>query len=113
MSISAHGQGAGSGYVAAPSPDPDDKENTRQKPLRWKLTHHALPDDQILVQLGAYGDYEGDQKQQYIAGLRELLADYRKRGIKDFGSISQGIINYRAQFHGDKTKILPLGTVKI
>ncbi|CAM1502126.1 Fc.00g041100.m01.CDS01 [Cosmosporella sp. VM-42] len=71
------------------------------------------PDDQILVQLGAYGNYEEEQKQQYITGLRDLLADLRNRKIKDFQSISQSIIEYRAQFYGDKTKILPLGSVSI
>ncbi|KAF7559490.1 hypothetical protein G7046_g4661 [Stylonectria norvegica] len=71
------------------------------------------PDDQILLQLGAYGNYEGEQKQQYITGLRELLTDFRNRKVKDFQTISQGIIEYRAQFHGDKTKILPLGSVTL
>lgn len=72
-----------------------------------------MTDDQILLQLGAYGNYEGEQKQQYINGLRELLTDFRDRDVKDFQAISQGIIEYRAQFHGDRTKILPLGNVSI
>lgn len=71
------------------------------------------PDDQILLQLGAYGNYEGEQKQKYITGLRDLLTGFRNRKIKDFQAISEGIIEYRAQFHGDKTKILPLGSVSI
>ncbi|KAF7544663.1 hypothetical protein G7Z17_g9773 [Cylindrodendrum hubeiense] len=71
------------------------------------------PDDQILLQLGAYGNYEGEQKQKYITGLRDLLTGFRNRKIKDFQAISEGIIEYRAQFHGDKTKILPLGSVAI
>ncbi|KAH7158134.1 hypothetical protein B0J13DRAFT_520842 [Dactylonectria estremocensis] len=71
------------------------------------------PDDQILVQLGAYGNYEGEQKQKYITGLRELLTGFRNRKIKDFQALSDGIIEYRAQFHGDRTKILPLGSVAI
>ncbi|KPM40426.1 hypothetical protein AK830_g6104 [Neonectria ditissima] len=71
------------------------------------------PDDQILLQLGAYGNYEGEQKQKYITGLRDLLTGFRNRKIKDFQAISDGIIEYRSQFHGDKTKILPLGSVAI
>ncbi|KAK7419518.1 hypothetical protein QQX98_003287 [Neonectria punicea] len=70
-------------------------------------------DDQILLQLGAYGNYEGEQKQNYITGLRDLLTGFRNRKIKDFQAISDGIIEYRSQFHGDKTKILPLGSVAI
>ncbi|KAJ3467150.1 hypothetical protein MRS44_004714 [Fusarium solani] len=71
------------------------------------------PDDQILLQLGAYGNYEGEQKQDYVAGLRELLTDFRNRKVKDFQTISQGIIEYRAKFHGDKSKVLPLGGVTL
>ncbi|RSL53778.1 hypothetical protein CEP53_007638 [Fusarium sp. AF-6] len=71
------------------------------------------PDDQILLQLGAYGNYEGEQKQEYVAGLRELLTDFRNRKVKDFQTISQGIIEYRAKFHGDKSKVLPLGGVTL
>jgi len=73
----------------------------------------VAPDDQILVQLGGYGEYEGEHKQEYINGLRQLLTDFRNRKIKDFKTISQSIINYRAQFRKDPTKILPLGNVSI
>jgi hypothetical protein len=72
-----------------------------------------LPDDQILLQLGAYGNYEGEQKQEYINGLRQLLTDFRNRKVKDFTTISQGILNYRAQFRKDPSKILPLGDVSL
>ncbi|KAL7931008.1 hypothetical protein V8C35DRAFT_311001 [Trichoderma chlorosporum] len=71
------------------------------------------PDDQILLQLGAHGDFEEHKKHEYINGLRHLLTDYRNRKVKDFQTISQGIIDYRAQFLGDKSKILPLGGVTI
>ncbi|KAM0439649.1 hypothetical protein ACHAPT_000741 [Fusarium lateritium] len=73
----------------------------------------AATDDQILLQLGAYGNYEGEQQQDYVAGLRELLTDFRNRKVKDFQTISQGIIEYRAKFHGDKSKVLPLGGVTL
>ncbi|KAI5464092.1 hypothetical protein BGZ63DRAFT_411906 [Mariannaea sp. PMI_226] len=71
------------------------------------------PDDQILLQLGAYGNYEGEQQQEYISGLRALLTDFKNRKIKDFQTISDGIIEYRAKFHGDKTRILPLGSFSL
>lgn len=77
------------------------------------LTHNALIDDQILLQLGAFDDREGDRKAEFIAGLRKLLTDYRKCKMKDFKTISQGIIDYRTQFRKDKTKILPLGNVSL
>lgn len=71
------------------------------------------PDDQILLQLGGYGNFEGEQQQQYISGLRELLTDFRNRKVKDFQTIGDGIVEYRAKFQGDKTKILPLGHVAL
>ena len=70
-------------------------------------------DDQILLQLGANPSVEGEEKQRYINGLRDLLYDFRHRKIKDFQVIAQGIINYRARFNGDETKILPLGRVAV
>lgn len=82
-------------------------------PAEGTLTCRAATDDQILLQLGAYGNYEGEQKQEYVAGLRELLTDFRNRKVKDFQTISQGIIEYRAKFHGDKSKVLPLGGVTL
>lgn len=72
-----------------------------------------VPDDQILLQLGAYGNCEADQHDQYVEGLRKLLTDFRERKVKDFDAISNGIIEYRAKFLGDKTKILPLGAVTL
>ncbi|KAM3512669.1 hypothetical protein MY11210_003691 [Beauveria gryllotalpidicola] len=71
----------------------------------------SAPDDQILLQLGAYTNCEEPRRQEYIEGLRQLLTDYRNRKVKDFKTISQGIIEYRAKFHGDASKVLPLGTV--
>ncbi|KND89808.1 Protein red1 [Tolypocladium ophioglossoides CBS 100239] len=71
------------------------------------------PDDQILLHLGAAGNYDDEKKQEYISGLRQLLTEYRNRKVKDFNTISQGIIEYRARFQGDRYKILPLGNVSI
>lgn len=73
----------------------------------------VIADDQILLQLGAYANCEESRKQEYISGLRELLTDYRNRKVKDFKTISQGILEYRAKFHGDDSKVLPLGTVSL
>ncbi|QPC69977.1 hypothetical protein HYE68_000729 [Fusarium pseudograminearum] len=72
-----------------------------------------LPDDQIIVQLGASGNPEVEHQDQYVAGLRELLRDFRNRKVKDFEAISQGLIEYRAKFLRDKTKILPLSGVTL
>ncbi|PTB71916.1 hypothetical protein M440DRAFT_1101495 [Trichoderma longibrachiatum ATCC 18648] len=71
------------------------------------------PDDQILLQLGAHGEFDESKRNEYVNGLKLLLTDFRNRKVKDFQTISQGIIDYRAQFLGDKSKILPLGNVTI
>ncbi|KAG5949620.1 hypothetical protein E4U53_005813 [Claviceps sorghi] len=71
------------------------------------------PDDQILLQLGAAEHYEARQRDDYIIGLKQLLTDYRNRKVRDFQVISQGIVDYRARFLGDKTKILPLGQITL
>ncbi|KAK0632228.1 hypothetical protein B0T14DRAFT_559941 [Immersiella caudata] len=72
-----------------------------------------VPDDQILVELGRADDYIGDQKNRFIQGLRELLQELRAKKVKDFDAIARGIIDYRASFLGDKSKILPLEGVTL
>ncbi|KAG6038215.1 hypothetical protein E4U41_004431 [Claviceps citrina] len=69
------------------------------------------PDDQILLQLGEAERYNERQEDDYFIGLKQLLTDYRTRKVKDFDIISQGIIDYRARFLGDKTRVLPLGHI--
>lgn len=70
-------------------------------------------DDQILLQLGAYEGLAASEKEEYITGLKALLTDFRNRKVKDFDTISQGIVEYRTKFQNDKSKILPLGDVSI
>jgi hypothetical protein len=81
--------------------------------MEGMLTCRPAIDDQILVQLGASGNPEVEHQDQYVAGLRELLKDFRNRKVKDFQAISQGLLEYRASFLRDKTKILPLNGVTI
>lgn len=70
-------------------------------------------DDQILMQLGGYGNYEGEHKQEFNNGLRQILADARDKKIKDFDTLAKSIIDYRAGFRKDPYKILPLGDIKL
>jgi hypothetical protein len=65
------------------------------------------------MQLGSYGSYEGDQQEDFNKGLRKLLTEFRDKKVKDFQTISQAIIEYRAQFHHDRSRILPLGNVSL
>ncbi|KAG6101566.1 hypothetical protein E4U30_001732 [Claviceps sp. LM220 group G6] len=90
-------------------------ENIRAPVPQLKVGADSLhwTDDQILLQLGAAEPYEGQQREKYISGLKQLLTDYRNQNIRDFQIISQGVLDYRARFLGDKTKILPLGHITL
>ncbi len=80
----------------------------------WGYLHkplHFVPaDDQILVQLGAY---EGERQAEFMDGLKALLIHFRQRKVRDFQTISQGILDYRARFRGDPSKILPISNVNL
>ncbi|KAH6854859.1 hypothetical protein B0I37DRAFT_41340 [Chaetomium sp. MPI-CAGE-AT-0009] len=71
------------------------------------------PDDQILLELGNSDDYSGEQKSRFIQGLRELLQKFKAQKVKDFDTIARGIIEFRSQFLGDKSKVLRLEGVAI
>jgi hypothetical protein len=70
-------------------------------------------DDQILMQLGEYGNYEGEHKQEFNKGLRQILANAREKKIRDFDTLAKSIIDYRREFRKDPYKVLPLGDVKL
>lgn len=104
------------GKVAAPGKCPLSKSQmaTRRRPSGMEsLTHQRLSDDQILMQLGSYGAYEGPGQEKFNQGLRELLAKLHEQKVKDFPTLSQAIIDYRTQFHNDRSRILPLGNVSL
>jgi len=71
------------------------------------------PDDQILLELGSPDDYTGEAKSRFIQGLRELLQKFKADKVKDFDTIARGIIAFRAQLLGDKSKVLRLDGVTI
>ncbi|AEO65647.1 uncharacterized protein THITE_2112807 [Thermothielavioides terrestris NRRL 8126] len=73
----------------------------------------SAPDDQILVELGNADEYSGEEKSRFIQGLRELLQKFRADKVKDFDTIARGIIEFRSQLLGDKSKVLPLEGVTI
>ncbi|KAK0730042.1 hypothetical protein B0H67DRAFT_548076 [Lasiosphaeris hirsuta] len=73
----------------------------------------GAPDDQILLELGKADEYSGEQKSRFIQGLRELLQNFRVNKVKDFDTIARGIIEFRARFLGDSSKILHLEGVTL
>ncbi|KAH7634322.1 hypothetical protein B0T09DRAFT_316244 [Sordaria sp. MPI-SDFR-AT-0083] len=73
----------------------------------------VAPDDAILLELGKADEFEGEQKTRFIDGLRKLLQEFRAKKVRDFDAIARGIIEYRARFLGDRSKVLPLEGVTL
>ena len=52
-------------------------------------------------------------KLRFIEGLKKVLNDLKTKKVKDFDRITKAIVEYRSEFLGDKTKVLPLDGVII
>ncbi|KAL2062422.1 hypothetical protein VTL71DRAFT_6688 [Oculimacula yallundae] len=65
-----------------------------------------VADDAVLTALGSPDDFKGEQRDRFCAGLRGVLLDLRVRKIRDFEVIASEIIAHRANFLGDKSKVL-------
>ncbi len=52
-------------------------------------------------------------KLRFIEGLKKVLNGLKTNKVKDFDRITKAIIEYRAAFVEDKTKVLPLDGVTI
>lgn len=57
--------------------------------------------------------FSGESKLRFIEGLKKVLNDLKANKVKDFDRITKAIVEYRAEFLGDKTKVLPLDGVII
>ncbi|KAF7957817.1 hypothetical protein EAE96_003387 [Botrytis aclada] len=68
----------------------------------------GLPDDAVLTKLGSPDEFEGEQRDRFIEGLKSVLSDLRARKIKDFDDIASEIVAHRAKFLGDSSKVLSL-----
>ncbi|EGZ76556.1 hypothetical protein NEUTE2DRAFT_98481 [Neurospora tetrasperma FGSC 2509] len=77
------------------------------------IKYIVAPDDAILLELGKADEFEGEQKTRFIDGLRKLLHEFRAKKVRDFDAIARGIIEYRARFLGDRSKVLPLEGVTL
>ncbi|KAI4602207.1 hypothetical protein KJ359_009445 [Pestalotiopsis sp. 9143b] len=73
----------------------------------------ALSDSAIIAQIGSATTYTGEQRDRFIEGLKKVLQDLKAHKIKDFESITKALVQYRADFLGDKSKVLPLNDVVI
>ncbi|KAJ6001980.1 hypothetical protein N7522_007207 [Penicillium canescens] len=69
----------------------------------------TLSDDKILVQMGAVREGETEEeKENYLAGLKEIINDMRRDKVKDFDIVAAEIAAYRRRFLKDPSRVLPL-----
>ncbi|RYP04793.1 hypothetical protein DL765_010060 [Monosporascus sp. GIB2] len=72
-----------------------------------------VPDGEIITQLGSSDMFSGEMKLRFIEGLKKVLNELKANKVKDFDRITKAIVEFRAAFLGDKTKVLPLDGVTI
>jgi len=70
-------------------------------------------DERILLELSNSDMFDGEDKVRFVEGLRALLHRFKADKIRDFETIARGIIEYRFQHIGDRSKLLPLDGVSI
>ncbi|KAM0812943.1 hypothetical protein AB5N19_12934 [Seiridium cardinale] len=73
----------------------------------------TLSEPAIIAELGSTDTYTGEQKERFIDGLKKVLQNLKVNKIKDFDSITKALVQYRADFLGDRSKVLALNDVVI
>ncbi|KAE8411328.1 hypothetical protein BDV36DRAFT_301930 [Aspergillus pseudocaelatus] len=69
----------------------------------------TLSDDKILVQMGSLREGKTpEEKDNYIAGLKNIINDMRRDKVKDFNTVAMEIAAYRRRFLQDPSRVLPL-----
>ncbi|KAL4896094.1 hypothetical protein BDV59DRAFT_172063 [Aspergillus ambiguus] len=69
----------------------------------------TLSDDKILVQMGSLREGNTpEEKDSYVAGLKEMVNDLRRDKVKDFNTVATEIAAYRRRYLQDPSRILPL-----
>jgi len=68
----------------------------------------------ILGELGSLTQFVGGPRyDEFCKGLRSLIADLPKDKRKDFDVVAQALLEYRAKFLADASKVLPLEGVSV
>ncbi|KAE8137046.1 hypothetical protein BDV38DRAFT_99749 [Aspergillus pseudotamarii] len=49
-----------------------------------------------------------EEKDNYIAGLKNIINDMRRDKVKDFNTVAMEIAAYRRRFLQDPSRVLPL-----
>ncbi|GFF73770.1 hypothetical protein CNMCM6936_002084 [Aspergillus lentulus] len=69
----------------------------------------TLSDDKILVQMGSLREGKTpEERDQYIAGLKQIINDMRRDKVKEFNTVATEIAAYRRRFLQDPSRVLPL-----
>ncbi|KAI1617668.1 hypothetical protein EDD36DRAFT_479580 [Exophiala viscosa] len=63
----------------------------------------GLPDDKILVQMSSAGDIKDKTtRDEFLVGLKHVIADLRSNDVKDFDSVAGALSNYRRKFFAER-----------
>ena len=63
-------------------------------------------DDKILVQMSSASDIKDKaQRDQYLVGLKQVIADLRQKEVKEFENVAQALSAYRRQFFAEKEEV--------
>ena len=81
--------------------------------LSHRLTCSFIPDDAVLSELGSPDEFWGEQRALFCDGLKGVLTCLRAQKIRSFDLIAQAVVEHRAKFLGDKSKILPLEGISV
>lgn len=69
----------------------------------------TLTDDKILIQMGSAREGQTEEeKETYLAGLKEIINDLRRDKVKDFNTVASEIAAYRRRFLQDPSRVLSL-----
>ena len=66
-----------------------------------------VSDDAILRELAKAEGSSPEKQEIFLAGLRALVSDLRKRNVGNLTDIASAITTYRKTFLADEFKVLP------
>ncbi|PGH27809.1 hypothetical protein AJ80_00597 [Polytolypa hystricis UAMH7299] len=68
-----------------------------------------LSDDKILIEMGSQREGKTtEEKDSYVAGLKQTIDDMRRDKVKDFNTVATEIAAYRRRFLQDPSRVLAL-----
>jgi len=61
-------------------------------------------EDKILAQMGKYTEeaQTPEERDQFVAGLKQVISDLRRTGVKDFDLVAQELAAYRRRFQEER-----------